>query len=83
MPEGRVLVVEDQEDLREVMADTLHEFGYEVLQAGNGKEALEVLHGVEGIGFVTFDERDVVRHPLVQKIVGAYDRHGRRNGAVP
>jgi phosphate starvation-inducible protein PhoH and related proteins len=46
------------------------------------KEALEVLHGVEGIGFVFFDERDVVRHPLVQKIVGAYDRHARRNEAA-
>jgi phosphate starvation-inducible PhoH-like protein len=47
------------------------------------KEALEVLRGVEGIGFVAFDERDVVRHPLVQKIVGAYDRHGRRAEAAP
>jgi phosphate starvation-inducible PhoH-like protein len=46
------------------------------------KEALEVLRGVEGIGFVSFDERDVVRHPLVQKIVGAYDRHGRRAEAA-
>jgi len=42
------------------------------------KEALEVLHGVEGIGFVAFDERDVVRHTLVQQIVAAYDRYGRR-----
>jgi phosphate starvation-inducible PhoH-like protein len=45
------------------------------------KEAMEVLDGVEGIGFVAFDERDVVRHPLVQKIVAAYDRYGRRDGA--
>jgi phosphate starvation-inducible PhoH-like protein len=43
------------------------------------KEAIEVLRGVEGIGFVAFDERDVVRHPLVQKIVAAYDRYGRRD----
>ena len=43
------------------------------------REALEVLAGVEGIKFVHFDERDVVRHPLVQKIVTAYDRFGRRN----
>jgi phosphate starvation-inducible PhoH-like protein len=28
---------------------------------------------VEGIGFVYFDERDVVRHKLVQQIVKAYD----------
>jgi len=33
-----------------------------------------VLDGVEGIGFTRFDGRDVVRHPLVQRIVGAYER---------
>jgi phosphate starvation-inducible PhoH-like protein len=43
------------------------------------REAIEVLAGVEGIAFVAFDERDVVRHPLVQRIVGAYDRHSRKN----
>jgi len=38
------------------------------------KEAALILERVEGIKFVYFDERDVVRHPLVQKIVTAYDR---------
>ena len=38
-------------------------------------DALEVLKGVEGISFVTFDERDVVRHVLVQRIVKAYERY--------
>ncbi|MDQ6758243.1 MAG: PhoH family protein [Acidobacteriota bacterium] len=37
--------------------------------------AVEVLRGVEGISFVHFDDRDVVRHPLVQRIVKAYERH--------
>jgi phosphate starvation-inducible PhoH-like protein len=32
---------------------------------------------VEGISFVDFDERDVVRHELVARIVRAYDRHER------
>jgi phosphate starvation-inducible PhoH-like protein len=36
--------------------------------------AAEVLRNVEGIGFVRFDERDVVRHALVQKIVKAYEK---------
>src|SRR5512142_240201 len=36
--------------------------------------AEEVLRGVEGISFVYFDERDVVRHTLVQRIVKAYER---------
>ena len=38
---------------------------------------LEVLEGVKGIGVTRFDSRDVVRHPLVQRIVEAYDRHER------
>src|SRR5690606_12703504 len=46
------------------------------------KEALEVLRDVPGIGFVRFDEKDVVRHPLVQKIVGAYERHEQRQGGA-
>src|ERR1700691_4379273 len=35
-------------------------------------DAVEILKGVEGISFVQFDERDVVRHTLVQRIVKAY-----------
>jgi phosphate starvation-inducible PhoH-like protein len=41
-------------------------------------DALEVLRGTEGISFVAFDERDVVRHSLVQKIVRAYERYQDR-----
>jgi phosphate starvation-inducible PhoH-like protein len=52
----------------------------------NGKKsgllnAAEVLRGVEGIAFVTFDDKDVVRHYLVQRIVKAYDRYNEMNGA--
>jgi len=42
------------------------------------REAEKVLAGVEGIKFIYFNERDVVRHPLVQRIVAAYDREDRR-----
>jgi phosphate starvation-inducible protein PhoH and related proteins len=45
------------------------------------RDALEVLHGVDGISFTTFDAGDVVRHPLVAKIVQAYDR--RDDAAAP
>jgi phosphate starvation-inducible PhoH-like protein len=38
-------------------------------------DAVEVLRDVEGICFVSFDDRDVVRHHLVQRIVKAYERH--------
>src|SRR5208283_2193191 len=44
-------------------------------------DAVEVLRGVEGITFVTFDDKDVVRHSLVQKIVKAYERHAELTGA--
>jgi phosphate starvation-inducible PhoH-like protein len=43
--------------------------------------AAEVLRGVEGIAFVTFDDKDVVRHYLVQRIVKAYDRYNEMHGA--
>jgi len=40
--------------------------------------AREILRDVEGIAFVDFDERDVVRHELVARIVRAYDRHEKK-----
>ncbi|MFZ0467780.1 MAG: PhoH family protein [Thiogranum sp.] len=42
------------------------------------KQAVEVLEDVEGIGFTWFDARDVVRHPLVKKILHAYERHEKQ-----
>ena len=38
------------------------------------KEAITTLKGIKGIGFVELDGRDVIRHPLVKKIITAYDR---------
>ena len=40
--------------------------------------AREILKDVEGIAFVDFNERDVVRHELVARIVRAYDRHEKK-----
>ncbi|MCS7279718.1 MAG: PhoH family protein [Thermodesulfobacteriaceae bacterium] len=37
-------------------------------------EAIELLEGIEGIAFVFFSKKDVVRHPIVQKIIEAYER---------
>ncbi len=39
-------------------------------------QAMDVVGKIEGISFVYFDERDVVRHKLVQAIVKAYDAYG-------
>ncbi|HEX3879845.1 MAG TPA: PhoH family protein [Bryobacteraceae bacterium] len=44
-------------------------------------DAVDVLKGVEGISFVQFDEKDVVRHSLVQRIVKAYERYNEQIGA--
>lgn len=38
------------------------------------KHVMDILPGVEGIAFTNFHSRDVVRHPLVQRIVQAYER---------
>jgi phosphate starvation-inducible PhoH-like protein len=38
-------------------------------------EAIEIVGKIEGISFTYFDERDVVRHNLVQRIIKAYDEH--------
>jgi phosphate starvation-inducible PhoH-like protein len=43
-------------------------------------EAQQVLAGIPGIAFVLFDEKDVVRHPLVQEIIRAYERRPPRDG---
>lgn len=41
-------------------------------------EAIDVLKGVQGLAFVNFDEGDVVRHHLVQRIIHAYEEHKTR-----
>ena len=40
-------------------------------------DARNVLQRVEGIAFTIFQSEDVVRHPLVQQVVNAYERHAR------
>jgi phosphate starvation-inducible PhoH-like protein len=50
-------------------------------RASGLRHAVEILKDVEGISFVFFQAKDVVRHPLVQSIVAAYDKaEGRQDG---
>ncbi len=42
------------------------------------KQALRILDGVEGIGRIDFDKKDIVRHKLVQRIVDAYEKDDER-----
>jgi phosphate starvation-inducible PhoH-like protein len=49
-------------------------------------QARQILKSVEGIKFIGFTEKDVVRHRLVQKIVRAYDQYDQQqasSGADP
>jgi phosphate starvation-inducible PhoH-like protein len=41
------------------------------------RDAADTLIGIESVSFIHFTERDVVRHPLVARIVGAYERRSR------
>ena len=43
--------------------------------------AIKVLKNVDDIGFVYLDNRDVVRHPLVQKIVKAYEEYENKQNS--
>ena len=43
--------------------------------------ATKILKGIDGIAFCNLTASDVVRHPLVQKIVKAYDEYDRRRSA--
>ena len=45
-------------------------------------EAMEVVGRVVGISFVYFNERDVVRHSLVQQIIRAYEEYDQSRGAA-
>ncbi len=43
------------------------------------RHAIEVLDNVNGISFTHFTSKDVVRHPIVQRIVEAYDAFEQKN----
>ncbi|WP_242110711.1 PhoH family protein [Luteimonas aquatica] len=45
------------------------------------RDAVEVLRDVDGVSFTFFEARDVVRHPLVARIVSAYDRRDASDAA--
>jgi phosphate starvation-inducible PhoH-like protein len=46
-------------------------------------EAMNILDGVDGIRFIRFEDGDVVRHHLVQRIIRAYDSFGRAQRELP
>jgi phosphate starvation-inducible PhoH-like protein len=51
-------------------------------QASGLIQVQDILQGVDGIGFVRFSNKDVVRHKLVQRIVEAYRQHAEQTGTT-
>jgi len=47
------------------------------------RDAIEVLRDVDGVSFTFFTARDVVRHPLVQRIVRAYEKRDEAPDTPP
>jgi phosphate starvation-inducible PhoH-like protein len=62
------------ESTRMVIAGDLSQIDLPAGARSGLKDALETLEGLPGIGVCRFDKRDVVRHPLVARIVDAYDQ---------
>ena len=44
------------------------------------RESIKILNNIKDIGFIKFDEKDVVRNPLVSKIVSKYDEFEKSEG---
>lgn len=93
-----ILMDESQNTTREQMKMFLTRIGFGSTAVINGDmsqvdlprgirsglaHACEVLGEVSDISFTFFQSRDVVRHPLVQQIVDAYDHHESRNETSP
>ena len=65
------------EDSRMVVAGDATQSDLPGGRAEGLNEALRILNGVEGVAVARFSEKDVVRHALVTRIVGAYERNAR------
>ncbi len=46
-------------------------------------QALRILRGVKGIGVIEYEKKDIVRHPLVQRIVDAYEKREKETEEEP
>ena len=42
------------------------------------KDAIALLNGIEGISMISFSDIDIVRHPVVTRIVNAYEKYNKR-----
>jgi phosphate starvation-inducible PhoH-like protein len=68
------------EGTRMVIAGDLSQVDLPAGTRSGMRDALETVEGVPGIAIARFDKRDVVRHPLVARIVEAYDQRTAAEG---
>lgn len=66
-------------DSRAVITGDITQVDLPVQQKSGLIQAESLLHDIIGIGFCHFTKADVVRHPLVQKIIHAYETNGKNN----
>ncbi|MGA7277730.1 MAG: PhoH family protein [Desulfocapsaceae bacterium] len=66
-------------DSRAVITGDITQVDLPVQQKSGLIQAESLLHDIAGIGFCHFTKADVVRHPLVQKIIHAYETNGKNN----
>jgi len=63
-------------DSRAVITGDITQIDLPQKSASGLVDVMEILVDIDGISFVQFNERDVVRHPLVQEIIRAYEKRG-------
>jgi phosphate starvation-inducible PhoH-like protein len=73
----RMVLTRLGENARMVVAGDVTQIDLPPGQGSGLVEAERVLHGVDGVAICRFGEADVVRHPLVQRLVQAYERQDR------
>lgn len=63
-------------DSRAVITGDITQIDLPLRNSSGLVEVMDILAEIQGISFVTFNEKDVVRHPLVQAIIMAYEKRG-------
>jgi phosphate starvation-inducible protein PhoH and related proteins len=76
----KMLLTRLGENARMIVTGDLTQIDLPRSEASGLREATGILKGVEGIGVVEFEKKDVVRHPLVARMVEAYEAHENQDG---
>ena len=76
----KMLLTRMGESSRMVITGDLSQIDLPTGERSGLAEAADILAGMEGGGFVRFTDADVLRHPLVSRVVRAYQSHSDKNG---